>query len=102
MAEAMKITVAYILNHYPQVWDKMDNRSITKWLTKDQEQVNQKDGYFRNGVKTIEIGTDTYWMGTTSNISAKKGQMERLCALAEVKRNEIYWYENSAEPVFQW
>lgn len=102
MAEAMKITVAYILNHYPQVWDKMDNRSITKWLTKDQEQVNQKDGYFRNGVKTIEIGTDTYWMGTTSNISAKKGQMERLCALAEVNRNEIYWYENSAEPVFQW
>ncbi len=50
----------------------------------------------------FKIGTDTYWMGTTSNISAKKGQMERLCALAEVNRNEIYWYENSAELVFQW
>lgn len=102
MAEGMRRTAEYILTHYPQVLDKPWDSDIVKWLTREETVAAKKDGYFRSGLKKITTKEGDCWVGTSSNITAKRDQMQKLCELAGVKKNQIFWYEKSGEQVFSW
>ena len=102
IVDAMEKTVGYILKQYPQVSNSLTG-SIAKWLTDDENIVKQKDGYFRGTPREIRVRGAVYWLGTSSNTTVKVHQMQRLCNLANVNRNEIIWYQESAgRQVFSW
>lgn len=101
-AEAMRKTAEYILTQYPKVWDKL-GESESKWITRDENVSRQRKGHFRSLSGEIQAGEFTCWIGTHSSTPLKLQQIEKLCRLAEVHKDEIFWYvESSRAPLFRW
>ena len=102
VAQAMQETVQYILTHY-SVDDASLKAACSNWLTEDQTIAESRLGYFRASLKSLTVGKKTYWLGTASDTAAKVRQITSLCQLANVPKNEIFWYAASpATPEFTW
>lgn len=102
IADEMRKTAEYILTQYPKVWDKL-GEDESKWITRDKDVARQREGHFRSLSGEIQAGEFTCWIGTHSNTPLKLRQIEDLCRLAEVHKDEIFWYvESGRDPLFRW
>lgn len=102
VAHAMQETVQYILTNYA-ISEKELLERCKGWITGDLAVARADSGYFRGKPRSIRIGEQIYWVGTSSNTAKKSSQIADLCRLAAVPQGEIRWQVLSPDtPEFAW
>jgi len=89
-AKAMGEIAVYVLSHTAKPLDKILPQ-CERWILKKKESDEPTTGNFHSKHQ-IQVGSETYWVGTNMKTTDKSKEIETLCLAAGIDRARVEWY----------